>query len=262
MHLSTPPSASGFPGEVPIIRELRSIEFSTEVTFLVGENGCGKSTLMESIACALDLVAVGSQSLDSDPTLAAVRELSRNFRQVWSIQRVRRGFFLRAEDFFGYAKRIAELAAEARSEIEAIDRDWEGRSDYAKSLAKGAHRKGLSAIEDRYGAGLDAQSHGESFLKLFQTRLVPDGIYLLDEPEAPLSPLRQLALLSLIKTSVEQDRCQFIIATHSPILMAYPGARILSCDSAPMEEVPWDELEHVQLTRDFLANPERYLRRL
>jgi len=262
IRIDPDPTAEGFPHDVPIIRDLESIVFTTPVTFLVGENGCGKSTLMEAIACSLRLAAVGSEDLERDPTLAAVRELASRFRQVWSASRTHRGFFLRAEDFFGYAKRIAEMTAEAHAEIESIDREYEGRSELAKTLAKGAHRKGIEETRRRYGDGLDAQSHGESFLKLFQTRLAPDGIYLLDEPEAPLSPLRQLALLSLMKRSVEDDRCQFVIATHSPILMAYPGARILSCDHVPIEEVGWENLEHVQLTRDFLNAPERFLRQL
>ncbi|HAZ44940.1 MAG TPA: hypothetical protein DCZ55_10825, partial [Cyanobacteria bacterium UBA11371] len=108
---------------------------------------------------------------------------------------------------------------------------------------------------------LDANSHGESFLKLFQSRFVPGGLYLLDEPEAPLSPLRQLAFLSMLKDMVNQDS-QFIIATHSPILMAFPQASILSFDSYPVKEVPYDQLEQVTLTKAFLNNPESYLRHL
>jgi len=117
------------------------------------------------------------------------------------------------------------------------------------------------ALIERYGEDLDANSHGESFLKLFQARFVPGGLYLLDEPEAPLSPQRQLALLSMLQEMVEQN-AQFIIATHSPILMAFPGAAILSFDQHPVREIAWEETEHVSLTRAFLNNPQRFLRHL
>jgi predicted ATPase len=119
----------------------------------------------------------------------------------------------------------------------------------------------LGEIQRRYGAGLDHASHGEAFLKLFQSRFVPDGLYLLDEPEAPLSPLRQLALISAMRAMLEQN-AQFIIATHSPILMAFPQAVILDFDSGRIQPTRYQDLEHVRLTRDFLANPEAFLRRL
>jgi predicted ATPase len=122
-------------------------------------------------------------------------------------------------------------------------------------------RSSLADMERRYGIDLDANSHGQSFLRLFASRFVPGGLYLLDEPEAPLSPQSQLALITMINDMVAQES-QFIIATHSPILLALPGALIYSCDRTPIEAVPFAELEHVVLTRDFLNDPERFLRHL
>jgi predicted ATPase len=116
-------------------------------------------------------------------------------------------------------------------------------------------------MQRRYGEGLDARSHGESFLALFQARFVPGGLYLLDEPEAPLSPIRQLALIAALKQMVAQD-AQFIIATHSPILMAFPDAQIYNFDVCPPQVVAYAGLEHVRLTRDFLDNPEAFLKYL
>jgi predicted ATPase len=139
--------------------------------------------------------------------------------------------------------------------------EYADRSSYAKGLAAGPVRASLGALESRYGVDLDANSHGQSFLKLFQSRFVPGGLYLLDEPEAPLSPQSQLGLLAMMTDMVGQD-AQFIVATHSPILMAYPGATILSFDEEPVGRVRYDELESVRLVRDFLAAPDRYLRRL
>jgi predicted ATPase len=116
-------------------------------------------------------------------------------------------------------------------------------------------------MEQRYGFDLDANSHGQSFLKLFQSRFVPDGLYLLDEPEAPLSPQSQLALMAMIGDMI-RERAQFIIATHSPILLGFPDATIYSCDRAPIQRVDYEELDHVVITREFLNGRERFLKYL
>ena len=255
-----PSKADGFPFNVPIIRTLDRIDLDAPVTFLVGENGSGKSTLLEAIACAMRAVTVGSENVATDATLADVRRFARTLRLTWST-RTHRGFFLRAEDFFGYAKRVAQMHAEARESIEQVDGEYEGRSPLAKALAKGPHARTIGELRERYGDGLDTQSHGESFLKLFQSRLVPKGVYLLDEPEAPLSPLRQLAFLSLLKAAVKEES-QFIIATHSPIILAFPDAKILSCDQTPITAVAYEDLEHYTLTKAFLNDPDQYLSRL
>lgn len=254
------PSPAVFPFSVPIIASLGEVEFKAPVTFLVGENGCGKSTLLEALAVAAQRVAVGSEDLSSDQSLGAVRGLAKNLRLTWN-RKTARGFFLRAEDFFGYAKRVANLAAEAEHELLRVDEEYQDRSEYARGLARGPHAKTLTEIRALYGEGLDAQSHGESFLKLFESRLAPEGVYFLDEPEVPLSPLRQLAFLALLRDAVAEGS-QFVVATHSPILLALPGAEIWSCDVAPPQPVAWDDLEHVTLTRSFLNDPENFLRRL
>ena len=142
-----------------------------------------------------------------------------------------------------------------------MDSEYAGRSKLAKDLAKLPHANELHAIKKRYGEGLDSRSHGESFLALFQSRFVPNGLYLLDEPEAPLSPIRQLAFLSALKQMIAEES-QFIIATHSPIIMAFPDAEILSFDGGQIRKVKYDDLEHVTLTREFLNDPKTYLRHL
>jgi predicted ATPase len=119
----------------------------------------------------------------------------------------------------------------------------------------------LAALKQRYGPGLDAYSHGESYLTFFEARFVPNGLYLLEEPEAALSPKRQLTLISLLNRMVGQN-AQFIIATHSPIILAYPGAAIYSFDQPPIRQVQYDELEHVWLTRSFLGNPQQWFNQL
>jgi predicted ATPase len=204
---------------------------------------------------------VGSVEAHRDKTLADVQDLTRFIKLVWN-KNTRKGFFLRSEDFFGWIKSQERMRAEMQDELKEIDEEFEGRSDYARGLARSAVSGQLAGMQRRYGDGLQNRSHGESFLDLFQARFVPGGLYLLDEPEVPLSPLRQLSLLSLLKQMVEEHESQFIIATHSPILMAYPGAQILSFDQTPIAPVDYVDLEHVNLTRDFLADPESFLRHL
>jgi len=254
------PDDGAFPFSVPVIRALETLPLAGAVTFFVGENGSGKSTLLEAIAAAAGLPAVGSSDLDADVTLGAQRRLSSALRLVWS-RRTPRGFFLRAEDFFGFAKRLSQMRSEFLRRMEELEVEYADRSAYAKGLAMGPMRRSLAEMEARYGVDLDANSHGESFLRLFQSRLVPGGLYLLDEPEAALSPQSQLGLMAMIADTVAQD-AQFIIATHSPLLMAYPGATIVSFDETPASVVEYGSLESVRLVREFLVAPERYLSRI
>ena len=251
---------TGFPFSLGVLRSLREIVFPAPVTFFVGDNGSGKSTILEALACAINSITVGSESVKTDKSLAPLRELARHFRLIWE-KPTHRGFFLRAEDFFGYAKTMRQTQEELRREMNAIERDYKDRSTLAADLARMPYANELHAMDRRYGDGLDSRSHGESFLTLFQSRFVPEGLYLLDEPEAPLSPMRQLTFLSLLKQMVEQSS-QFIVATHSPILLAFPGAAILSFDGGKIHAVRYDELEHVNLIRDFVNRPESFLRHL
>lgn len=254
------PRGKGFPFNLPVLQRLGELRFEAPVTLLVGENGTGKSTLLEGLACAAEMVVVGSESTRTDKSLVRARELAKFFRLSWK-KRTHRGFFLRAEDFFGYARRLNQMREEMESDLTEIDEDYKDRSDYARGLAHSSTAGQIAALQRRYGEGLDVHSHGESFLELFQARFVPQGLYLLDEPEAPLSPIRQLALIKVIQDMVEQDG-QFIIATHSPILMALPGAVILDFDGGEIHPARYEELEHVRLMRDFLQNPQAFLRNL
>ncbi len=259
--LPPPGMAARFPFSVPAIATLEHLDVDTAVTCLVGENGSGKSTLLEALAIACGLPSAGAAGrAQDDPTLESQLELSRTLRLTWGA-RTGRGFFLRAEDFFGYQQQLQRDRAEFIATLARMEEDFADSSAQAKALAMGPIKASLGDMERRYGADPDARSHGEAFLNFFQQRLVPNGLYLMDEPEAALSPQRQLALLAMIFDLVA-DGAQFIIATHSPLLLAFPGARIYSFDEVPVAEVTWDETDHVRLTRSFLADPERYLRQL
>lgn len=247
-----------FPFSVPTVATLRRLDFGTPVTLLVGENGSGKSTFLEALAVATRLPAVGSSAPASDPSLEAQRRLARYLKLTWRAW-THRGFFLRAEDFFGFQKRIAAQRMEHEREMRRIDTELADASEHARQLARGPHRASISAFTRRYGEDPDARSHGEAFLDLLGQRLVPGGLYLMDEPEAALSPQSQLGFLAMVRDAV-RNGCQLIVATHSPILMAIPDATILSFDDCPVRPVAFDEIEAVALVRAFLQAPERYLR--
>ncbi len=249
-----------YPFNLPLVRALPRIEISAPVTFFVGENGSGKSTLLEAIACSANLPTAGAVDVERDATLAPARALADHMTVAWS-KRTKRGLFLRAEDFFGFVKREAETRAEMESNRKAVDQTLRNSSEYARSLARGVYTSQISALARRYGGGIDTKSHGEGFLEFFQNRFVPDALYLLDEPEAPLSPQRQLTLLALIKHMLTQN-AQFIIATHSPILMALPGAVILEFAGGQIAPVDYEDTEHFRVTSSFLKNPKAFLDRL
>jgi len=258
--LKSPELPPGFPFSVPVIRTLKTLDLDVPVGIFVGENGSGKSTLLESLAVAAKLPAVGSGSLATDPTLRAQRRLADDLRLVWK-GRTHRGFFLRAEDFFGFQKAVVARRVEHEAELQRLDKELEGASPLARNLAMGVHRGSIHELTDRYGEDPDARSHGEAFLDLLKARLGPGGLYLLDEPEAALSPQSQLAFLALVREAVLQGG-QFIIATHSPILMAIPGARIFVFDGGRIRTARFEELEPVALVREFLQAPDRFLRHL
>ncbi len=214
---------------IPAIRRLKTIELSKPVTFLVGENGSGKSTFLEGVAVASGFNAEGGSknfNFSSRDTHSKLHEYLRISR---GIPFARDGFFLRAESFYNVASNVDEME-EARE-----------------------------GLYDSYGgASLHAQSHGESFMALIQNRFWGNGLYLLDEPEAALSPARQMALLSLLHSLVRQNS-QFIIATHSPILMAYPNADIFVFDGSGVHKTPYEQTEHYFITKRFLDQPQRML---
>jgi predicted ATPase len=249
----------GFPFTVPIIRALETLEFDAPVTFFVGENGSGKSTLLEGIAAAASAITVGSDDVGRDPTLLSARQLAGALKLTWAAKR-RSGFFLRSEDFFGFVKRLAAMREAMQRDLSELQREYKDRPE-ALPLARMPYMRELHEMERRYGPDLDAYSHGESFFKLFSARFAPDALYLLDEPEAPLSPMRQIVFLAMVRELVGQNS-QFIIATHSPILLAYPGATIYHFEGGRIQRARYDDLEHIYVMKAFLNDPEGYLARL
>jgi predicted ATPase len=252
------PDPAVFPWSVPVFRWLERLEFRAPVTFLVGENGSGKSTLLEGLAAGMDAVAAGGADIERDESLANARYFAASYR-FSRRHKPRAKLFVRSEDLFGFVHRVSRDMRELARFEEELNASIKG--DYGRQLATGAVRGQRRALAGAYGDDPDARSHGETFLNLLEKRLIVEGLYFLDEPEAPLSPLRVLSLISLLK-QVVADGSQLVICTHSPILMAFPGAEILLFDGDHLTPTPYAELDHVRLTKAFLNDPESYLRRL
>ncbi len=234
IRLKMPVDAASYLNDLPVVQYLsqaKLMEFPNAVTFLVGENGMGKSTLLEAIAIAYGFNPEGGSRNFNFSTNASHSELYRHLTLVKSAY-PEDGFFLRAESFYN-----------AASYIDLLDSIPARRPPITTSYG---------------GKSLHKQSHGESFLALVANRFSGNGLYLLDEPEAALSPNRLMTLMVHINALVGQNS-QFIIATHSPILMAYPGAQVYELAQAGIRPINYRDTDHYQLTRRFLENPEKML---
>jgi predicted ATPase len=216
-----------YPYNIPAVREIGRLTLHSDVTFFVGENGSGKSTVLEAIALALGFGPEGGTKNVQFRTTESVSPLHRSLRLARSFRKPRDGYFLRAESFFNIATYMDEVGY-------------------------------LGGYGDK---SLHERSHGEAFMALLTEKFRGKGLYLLDEPEAALSPSRQLAALSAIHQLV-QDDSQFVIATHSPILLSYPNAKILQFDGSGITEVSYEDTEHFAVTRDFLNHYKRRLEQL
>jgi predicted ATPase len=218
------PSFDAYPFCVAAVRSLDSLVLHPKVTFLVGENGAGKSTLLEAMALNLGLNAEGGSRNFNFSTRASHSDLYKFLRLRLGIRRPKDRFFFRAESYFNLATEVERLQVGG-------------------------------AYGDR---SLHEQSHGESFFALFQNRFFGEGLYLMDEPEAALSPMRQLSFLSILHDMVGAGS-QFVIATHSPIIMAYPDAWIYLLDEEQIRRIEYQETEHYKVSKNFLSRTQQML---
>lgn len=219
-----PEGEPGYPFDIPAFAGGINLRLRKRVTFFVGENGSGKSTLLEAIATCSGFGLTGGNRDHQFQVEDPRTPLGRALRLSWN-RKTAEGFFMRAESFFKFATYLDEV----------------------------------SSLRAYGGISLHGRSHGESFMALFANRF-EQGLYILDEPEAALSPQRQLSFLKIVHDLETSGHAQFLISTHSPILMAYPGAEILTLDASGIRPIPYEDTEHYQLTRDFLTNPARFFR--
>lgn len=241
-----------FPWNLPLVQNLEELQFEKNISFFVGENGSGKSTILEAIAAYTEVPVAGSSRLEDDESLASANSLA-DYLSLRFSEKTYHGFFVRAEDFIGFSRNIKKQIQELDKEIVELKANWTG----------GDMKLAISPIEGekqqlikRYSHDLEAMSHGESFLKFFTSRITAKGLYLIDEPEAALSPIRQLSLLSLIIEKVKKTGAHFIIATHSPVMMAVPNSETFYFQDGKIVKMDYRETEHFKMTKMILETPE------
>lgn len=228
-------SYNRFPLNLPIIKNLQELQFHPNVTYIVGENGMGKSTLLEGIAIALGFNPEGGTKNFNFASFDSHSDLDQYLRIAKGAYQAQDSFFFRAESYYNLASNIEEMDA--------------------------APGRGGKIIDSFGGKSLHQQSHGESFFAAFTNRFRGKGLYILDEPEAALSPLRQLSMLVRIHELIEQES-QFIISTHSPILMAYPDATILQLTEKGMCETKLENTDHYAIMKQFFDDRDRLFHHL
>ncbi|SDJ84051.1 AAA family ATPase [Sediminibacillus albus] len=229
------PAYHTFPFNLPVIKAFEELTFHPNVTYIVGENGMGKSTLLEGIAISLGFNPEGGTLNFNFSSYDSHSDLDKHLRLARGIKRPKDSFFFRAETFYNVATNIEEL--------------------------DDAPGPGAKIIDGFGGSSLHKQSHGESFFAAFVHRFQGNGLYILDEPEAALSPLRQMSMLARINELVNQGS-QFIISTHSPILMSYPEAAIIQLSDTGMTEVSLEETDHYAILKQFIEDKDRLLHHL
>lgn len=248
-----------FPFNIPAVKFAKEIILNSKVTIFVGDNGSGKSTLLEAIAYKINLPLIGGFIKANNRTGFEAAELLQPYLEIEWKRNTSKGFFFRAEDFSDFINAVEQ----ERNKIAGSLSDLKGQVDDAiiDKMSESMNYK-LHEMRKNYGENMQAFSHGEAYLKILQTRIGDKGIYILDEPEAALSPLKQLSLMSFILEVLKNKNSQFIIATHSPILMGIPGATLYEIQENSMQQVSYTETDHYRITKTFLDNPEYYLRHL
>ncbi len=221
-----------YPFNIPSISKIKHIRFNKNVTFFVGENGSGKSTLLEAIAYHCGFNVEGGNRNTNFSTTNSDNGFHRIMKLVW-FPKITNGFFLRAESFYDYASYLDQL-----------------------------QKEDPRALDSYGGKSLHEQSHGESFFALFHHRLGKQNFLIFDEPEAALSPLRQLAFIRFLWDLEMEKKCQILVATHSPIILAYPNSEIWTLDESLMKKISYKDTQHYQLTKRFLNTPQEILNQL
>lgn len=245
---------SGYPWNTEVLTNNSAFVFDEPVALLCGDNGCGKTTLIELIAAKLRAERISTDTALSEGQKSILRAAD-NWKSVMKA-RPRHCFLFTAEGFTRYIDYVAAEKRFAQEELDAIDGKY--GSDYARELASQPFAGTLAALEDMYDRPLEQQSHGQGFLEFFRSRLRPNGLYLLDEPESALSYVNQLALIYLMKEAAAAGS-QFIVATHSPILIAYPQAALYEMRSGCLERKTFREMDSIRFLRRFLNDPDSLL---
>lgn len=248
-----------YPFSTPVCSGLNRLEFTRPVTFIVGENGTGKTTLLEIMAALMKSVRIDQNSPSRSGKLALFDHMEKAFR-IEMARKPLKNFFFKAEDFIKYIDALHQMRQEAREGLDEVKISYQNKSSYARGLASMPYASALYEMDRLYQNDITQRSHGESFIDFFGSRIVENGLYLIDEPEAALSFFNQLVLMNLI-ADAEKKNCQIIISTHSPILTAHPGACIYEIgEDHQLRETQYQDIENIKFLKSFLDNREAFLR--
>lgn len=258
MSLRPPVNPTWYPFSAQVMEHFAGLTFTKPVTVLSGENGSGKTTLMELAAAGANAYTIGASGNRREKT-RLFKDAARKMRYTFN-KRPSRSFYFTAEDFVRYLDERHEMRKEAEDALREISDIYQDRGDYARGQASLPHQSTLNDMDGQYNLDLLESSHGEGFLSFFGARLAPNGLYLLDEPEGALSYANQLGLLALIDRAIHMD-CQVIMATHSPVLCAFPDAQLLSVEDGELTETPYENLESIRFLKYFLGNRNGVMRR-
>ena len=242
-----------YPFNLKWLKNTPEIEFRKPLTFLVGDNGIGKSTLLQAIAIQNQIPQLTNELYENDPEYETISRLSDSLKSHWDVKS-KSGFFFRADDFISFVRENKKLRKELEKDLNRLDE----RGVHKLAFERQPYQNSLDALKRSYPKELHKMSHGQSFLALFKSRLTPNSLYLLDEPETPLSPQNQLTLLYMIDEQIKQGS-QFIIASHSPVLTAYPDADIYNIKSESIKLIDYEEIENVEFMKNFMADPKRFM---
>ncbi len=242
-----------YPFHLPWLSAIEDLDFHQPLTFLVGNNGVGKSTLIQALAIQTQIPQLTNAPYEDDPSYTALLAFANRLKTEWDVKS-KSGFFFRADDFISFVRENERLRHELQAELASLDQQGVPKLSFQRQ----PYENSLAALKRTYPKALHTLSHGQSFLALFKSRLAPNSLYLLDEPETPFSPQNQLALLQMIDDQIKQG-AQFIIASHSPILTAHPEAVIYEISDTHIAPIDYDEIENVSFMKHFMSDPQRFM---
>ena len=251
-----PQNTEEYPYSLPWLKTMTELDMNSEVIIFTGDNGSGKSTLMSHLADSLNLYRIQS----SENQAFKQRKDIKLIKPVYKTSRAL-GYFFEAEAFITYLHYLQQEKKDALNQLSIVEKEYKNKSEYAKNQAKAPYQNTLYQLNNLYEYDLTKRSHGEAYLDFFASRMKPNQLLLLDEPETPLSSQNQLTLLAMIKEATEHN-CQVIIATHSPILMSYPNALLYEIRKEGIQKVDYQDIESVKLLKQFINAPEQFLRHL
>lgn len=252
--------SSIYPLSLPLFQNMERMELKKPVTIIAGDNGTGKTTLLEILALKLNAIRIDGTSSAYRNKTDKIMNAESSFK-LEITRKPKRNFFFQAEDFIRYIDNLHAMRQDAEMALEEIKTNYAGRSDYAKGLAAMPFARTIYELDNMYDGDISEKSHGESFIEFFSSRIIKEGLYMLDEPEAALSQFNQLVMLNVF-AEAEKNDCQLIISTHSPILAAYPGACIYEIKNGVINEVRYEEMESISFLKSFLNNKDSFLRNI